>query len=244
MQMMFYYCNNIKSLDLTNFNTSSVTNMKYMFYHCESLVSIDLSCFDTSKVKYMNSMFGYCSSLISLNLNNFDTSNVTNMNSMFWYCSSLVSLNLNNFNTEKEGVIVSDMFNFCKVNLIVCLNTTKASKIASQSYFLFKDKHSIIGSKLNNISCEAICYKSNYYYYCFEDECPIEYSKLLFGKKTCINNCTNDIDYQYEYLNICYKKCPKRTKNNNYICQYLNCTYYNEEENDCTTNLKEIIKKK
>jgi surface protein len=34
---MFYYCNSLKSLDLSNFNTQNVTEMYGMFSGCESL---------------------------------------------------------------------------------------------------------------------------------------------------------------------------------------------------------------
>ena len=48
-----------------------------------NILDIDLSNFDTSKVTDMNSMFQDMSSLTTLNLSNFDTSHVTDMNNMF-----------------------------------------------------------------------------------------------------------------------------------------------------------------
>ena len=45
-----------------------------MFYNRIDIISIDLSNFDTSSVKNMDCMFYGCSSLISLNLSNFDSS--------------------------------------------------------------------------------------------------------------------------------------------------------------------------
>ena len=52
-----------ESIDLSNFNTSNVTNMRDMFYNCSSLTTLDLSNFDTSKVTNMSYMFYGCSSL-------------------------------------------------------------------------------------------------------------------------------------------------------------------------------------
>ena len=40
---MFYDCNSLVSLDLSNFKTEKVTNMKFMFYKCKSLMQINLS---------------------------------------------------------------------------------------------------------------------------------------------------------------------------------------------------------
>ena len=57
--------------------------MNYMFYECDKLLSIDLSNFNTNNVKYMIRMFSYCFSLTSLNLSNFNTNNVQDMSYMF-----------------------------------------------------------------------------------------------------------------------------------------------------------------
>ncbi|PDD47115.1 hypothetical protein A4P37_14465, partial [Listeria monocytogenes] len=47
MQAMFYDCTGLEELDVSNFDTSSVTNMAYMFQNCTSLEELDLSNFDT-----------------------------------------------------------------------------------------------------------------------------------------------------------------------------------------------------
>ena len=71
----------------------NITN--YMFFDCESLISLNLSNFNTQNVTNMNYMFYNCNSLISLYLSNFNTQNVTNMNYMFYNCISLICLNFN-----------------------------------------------------------------------------------------------------------------------------------------------------
>ena len=47
---MFYDCNLLTSLDVSNWNTSKVTNMGNMFYDCNLLTSLDISNWDTSRV--------------------------------------------------------------------------------------------------------------------------------------------------------------------------------------------------
>ena len=89
MNNMFSNCSSITSLDLSNFDTSNVTNMSAMFNECTNLTSIDLSSFDTSSATSTGYMFCGCSSLTSLDLSSFDTSNVTDMNRTFAGCSSL-----------------------------------------------------------------------------------------------------------------------------------------------------------
>ena len=41
MNGMFYGCTSLTSLDLSNFDTSKVTNMGYMFQSCTNLTSLD-----------------------------------------------------------------------------------------------------------------------------------------------------------------------------------------------------------
>ena len=88
---MFEWCFSLKSLNISNFNTSSVRSMAYMFYSLYPLKSLDVSNFDTSSVTLMDYMFGYCRSLTTLNLNNFNTSLVKDMTAMFYMCESLIS---------------------------------------------------------------------------------------------------------------------------------------------------------
>ncbi len=101
MSYMFYGCENLQSLDVSNFNTENVTDMSVMFRKCKNLQSLDVSNFNTAKVKNMDNMFTDCWRLQSLDLSNFNTENVTNMQFMFYWCNNLQSLNVSNFNTAK-----------------------------------------------------------------------------------------------------------------------------------------------
>ena len=73
---MFQSCNELKYLDLSNFNTSNVTEMGFMFNKCHKLKQIK-------------------------GINNFNTLKVTNMNSMFQECNELENLDLSNFKHQK-----------------------------------------------------------------------------------------------------------------------------------------------
>lgn len=112
MGCMFTSCLALTAIDLSGFDTSSVTTMMEMFSDCPNLVDLDLSCFDTSHVSNMQSMFLNCTSLTSLDLSGFDTSQVTNMNGMINSCSNLVNLDLSGFDTSKvtngAGMLYSD----------------------------------------------------------------------------------------------------------------------------------------
>jgi len=118
---MFYGCNSLTSLDLTNFknqkstnmrfmfglcksltnlNLSNFNDMKFMFFSCKSLTNLNLSYFNTENVNYMEYMFFDCNSLSDLDLSNFNTKNVSDMRFMFGNCKSLTNLNLLNFDIQ------------------------------------------------------------------------------------------------------------------------------------------------
>ncbi|HHT6778909.1 TPA: BspA family leucine-rich repeat surface protein, partial [Listeria monocytogenes] len=78
MSYMFSYCTSLEELDLSTFDTSSVTNM-YCMLNGLHLKELDVSNFDTSSVTNMQLMFGGCKSLEELDVSTFDTSSVTNM---------------------------------------------------------------------------------------------------------------------------------------------------------------------
>ena len=91
MSGMFYKCQNLSSLNLTNFNTEKVTKMSWMFSNLK-LSSLDLSNFNTEEGRDMFNMFSFCQNLSSLNLTNFNTEKVTEMSRMFEGCSALTTI--------------------------------------------------------------------------------------------------------------------------------------------------------
>ena len=96
MDLLFAFCSGLREIDgLTD--TANVTSMGATFYGCSSLTRIDLSHFNTSKVTCMISMFNGCSSLTKLDLSNFDSSAVDMMDYMFTGDKSLASLNIGKF---------------------------------------------------------------------------------------------------------------------------------------------------
>ena len=83
---MFYECSSLKEINLSNFNTIKVTNMRYMFAFCSSLKEINLSNFNTYNVTNMSLMFFKCSSLKELNISSFVINDKTNMRDIFYGC--------------------------------------------------------------------------------------------------------------------------------------------------------------
>ena len=127
-----HYETDILSLNLSNFDTSKVTDMHDMFFSMVHLTILNLSNFDTSNVADMSGMFYDMPNLTMLNLSNFDTSKVTNMDHMFENMSGLTTLNLSNFDTSKVTTMrymFSDMFNLTTLNLSN-FNTSKVTNMS------------------------------------------------------------------------------------------------------------------
>ena len=77
---LFGECKYLTILDLPNFDTSTVIDMRLMFNECYKLKEIKgIDKYITSKVTNMRAMFQECNELQYLDLSNFDTSNVIDM---------------------------------------------------------------------------------------------------------------------------------------------------------------------
>ena len=87
---MFSDCVSLTSLDLSNFDTSKVTDMEFLFNNCISLVSINICNFNTKNTKLFKNMFNNCTSLKYLDFSNLEiNTNIQNFTDMFFNCSNL-----------------------------------------------------------------------------------------------------------------------------------------------------------
>ena len=154
----------IEKLDLSNFNTSKVTTMRYMFSGCSSLTSLDLSSFNTSKVTDMQFMFVMCTSLTSLDLSNFNTSNVNNMCYMFRSCSSLTILDLGSFNTSKVTTM-RYMFSGCSSLTSLDLSSFNTSKVTDMAS-MFSGCSSLISLDLSSFNTSNVTNMKRMFPFC------------------------------------------------------------------------------
>ena len=109
MRGLFFEDYTVTSLDVSQFDTSNITDFYAVFLNCKSLTSLNLSNWNTSKATGMNYMFYSNRSLTSLDLSNFDVSNVTNFTSMFGLMSEVRTLDLSNWHLG-SNVTTTNMF--------------------------------------------------------------------------------------------------------------------------------------
>ncbi len=99
------------------------TQLNTLFMDCVNLKSVNLTGFDTSNTTDFRNIFRGCTKLETITgLNNLDVRKATDMTNMFYYCHSLTSIDISNWNTVNPDTltsgleIVSGMFYRC-INL-------------------------------------------------------------------------------------------------------------------------------
>ena len=150
MSNMFFGMSSLTTLNLSNFDTSRVTNMSNMFIDMSSLTSLNLSSFNTSQVTDMGGMFSLMPNLTTLDLSSFNTSKVTNMQSMFASMRSLTTLNLSNFDTSKVtsmGFMFNDMPNLPTLDL----SSFDTSQVTNMEFILAISYYDMPKDKLEKI---------------------------------------------------------------------------------------------
>ena len=154
---LFFYFPNLELIDLTNFDTTNVTNMSYMFMNAggasQTFSIVGLDDFDTSSVINMENMFCTVGSNATTwnigNLNGWNTSKVINMGYMFqnagnhattWSIGDLSTWNTSNVTN------MSYMFYYSGANSTdyhLDLSNWNTSKVISmQSMFGFSGRYS------------------------------------------------------------------------------------------------------
>ena len=221
---MFYNCNSLKSIDLTNFNPQNIINVNYTFSGCNSLIYLNISQFDAESLKHISSMFSNCNSLIILDLANLNANSISSFLSVFDNCESLRYIDLYNY---KGGDIFESILT--NLNFKYCMKTNEIKN--NQDFSLYNYMNICSDTSYNS----PIIYneiEKNYYINCIElpDNlfCNYEHSDIIsivpdgyyLNIKACNikgdeqdNKCLECIfNYrfikEYGYENNCYEECP------------------------------------
>lgn len=137
MQYMFDYNPKLAEIKgIEKLNTSNVTNMEEMLGWCDVLKSIDTTGWDTSKVRNMDNMFAESYSLETIEgISDWDVSNVTSMWAMFQDCSSLDNINLGKWNVSKVEDM-SSMFSFSGMETLDWISNWDVSNVKDFGFML------------------------------------------------------------------------------------------------------------
>ena len=238
------------SVDLTNFDSSSVTIMDQMFYACNSLESIILSNSDISKVESMGLMFYGCSSLESINLSNLKAYKLDRMSEMFSECNSLKSVDFSNFDCP---LIFSMSFIFFGCSSLEYIDFTNFhTPQLFDMYNMFYGCTSLKSINLSSFDTSQVSIMNNMFYGCSSLR-TIDLSN--FDMKTCTSydDIFSSID-NIKYINLYNFKNDKiisqifnEAKNIFFVCQKdkiiinpnaYNCCDFNFETEECNSYQK------
>ena len=209
---MFSNIQNVKKIDLSQFDFSEVTTMSEMFRDCKNLETINFGQINTSSVEYMNGLFLGCSKLSSIDLSNFDTKNVITFESFFEKCSTLPSLDISNFNSSKVTTMFK-MFYYCTNLKTINFGNIDTSSVTNiRTTFSHCEKLESIDISSFNTSSVTTMY--HMFYYCFDltsiifpeifDTSKVKSMEAMFGfckSLTDLNLSTFDLS---QVTDFCY----------------------------------------
>ena len=113
LENAFRSCKMLKTLDVSTWDVSSVTNMYGSFLNCIELETlVGINNWDTSAVTTTNRLFSQCPKLTALDLSNWKLPAVTDAERMFYKCEILQELDGSNWDL-RSLVNARDMFKYC-----------------------------------------------------------------------------------------------------------------------------------
>ena len=219
LNSFFDECSNIISLDLSNFNSSNVTDMYRMFNKCTRLQYIEgLNKLNTNKVKNMSGMFQNCYEIEFLDLTNFNTSNVINMAGMFKSCNKLKEIKgINNFNTYN----VTDMkimFGDCYELEYLDLSNFRTKNVTDMKK-MFNKCTKLKEVKLNNFDTSNVTNMMFMFSQCYKLTNIQGINKFNTANVTEMNSMFNECS-DLEYLDL---SNFNTSKVNNMIFMFYKC---------------------
>jgi surface protein len=222
MPGMFLECSKLKSLDLSNFDTSKIISMINLFTNCSELVYLDISNFNIENVILLSETFNNCNNLQYINISNYTGNNNLNDNNFF------------------EGVPEDITYCFNSENEVPEFIEQLKNKVCSINYcsddWKIKTKKKIAEKDI----CVYDCSIDGEYIYEFNktcyNECP---NRTYFSNENnkCIIICGEDLPF--EMNDECVPNCNSLDFFNN-ICK-INNQKIDAKELMVNTILNEII---
>ena len=166
MKNMFSQCLKLEEIIFGNFNTSNVVNMESMFAQSTKITSLDLSNLNASRVISMNSMFLNCGGLIFINLTNIKTSSLKDMAKMFQSCIALTSLDLSYFDTSKVTNFF-DLFNGCNAIKNINFNNFNTSSVININMMFYSCKK-LLNLDLSTFDLSNVINAGQIFYNCYD----------------------------------------------------------------------------
>ena len=148
MREMFSGCTGLTNLDVSNWNTENVTDLRGMFYGCTRLTNLDASSWNTKNVEDIQSMFYNCTVLESVNVSGWNTENVKSMQGMFYSCKALVTIDISGWSSSRQPAMGNMFYGCSALTTIYADNSWDGDAAASSnSQTVFSGCKNLVGGK-------------------------------------------------------------------------------------------------
>ena len=151
---------------VTKFDGSRLTDMRYMFCGCRGLKYVNTELFDTSNVKRFDYAFYYCTALADLDVSRFNTKNATHLINTFYQCRVLKTIDVSDWITDKVTSF-NGLFLGCQVVENLDVANWRTSTVTNMEY-AFGDCYKLKALNLSSWDTSNTTHMGGFFRNCYE----------------------------------------------------------------------------
>ena len=158
LSYMFYQCKSLENIQLhTSVKATKVENYQSMFLYCENLKTIDLSNFSFTRAKDLSAMFLYCSNLETLILPKDElATNVEDISYMFAICFKIKRIDLSGISFTKIKDMSYLFSNCISLETIIYPDDIETSYNIENIAYLYANCHQLTTIDLSKFNFEKV----------------------------------------------------------------------------------------
>ncbi|MBD9098352.1 BspA family leucine-rich repeat surface protein [bacterium] len=162
MKNYFLGFTNVKTIDLSNLDTSFTTNMDSMFINCSSLADLNMENFNFSKLTTPGVLFYNTSENIKVSMKNANFENLSNFSDLFRFISSLDLSGANFTGTNLKKLF--DTNSYCDL-ISINLSNAITNDVTDMS-FMFSRCDKLKEINLTNFDTSSVTNMASMFYGC------------------------------------------------------------------------------